>query len=192
MRVIAGEAKRLKLVSPKGYETRPTGDKIKETLFNILAPHIWGVNFLDLFAGSGGIGIEALSRGAASCTFIEKDREAVKCIRQNLETTHFTERAEVKPYDVLTCIHALSPKGRYDIVFMDPPYRLNLEEPVLSILAVSDSLSDDALIICEAAADTDFSFVTGLGISVIRVKEYKNSKHVFMRKATADIIDTED
>ena len=72
MRVIAGSARRLTLVTPKGMETRPTSDKIKETLFNILAPDLYDVNFLDLFAGSGGIGIEALSRGACECTFIER------------------------------------------------------------------------------------------------------------------------
>ena len=89
MRVIAGSARRLNLVTPKGNNTRPTSDRIKETLFNILSPMLYDVNFLDLFAGSGGIGIEALSRGAKSATFIEKDKEAVKCIKKNLETTHF-------------------------------------------------------------------------------------------------------
>ena len=79
MRVIAGSARRLNLITPKGMSTRPTSDKVKETLFNILAPGLYGVRFLDLFAGSGGIGIEALSRGAVWCTFVEKDKEAVSC-----------------------------------------------------------------------------------------------------------------
>ncbi len=182
MRVIAGSARRLNLIAPKGMDTRPTSDKIKETLFNILAPELYDVNFLDLFAGCGGIGIEALSRGASSCTFIEKDKEAVSCIKKNLETTHFTDMAVVKPYDVLSSIHNLSTSVKFDIVFMDPPYKAALEKPVLTILATSDIIDTDSLIICEAAADTDFSFADGIGFDVVRIKEYKNNKHVFLKK----------
>ncbi|HAV01519.1 MAG TPA: 16S rRNA (guanine(966)-N(2))-methyltransferase RsmD, partial [Lachnospiraceae bacterium] len=87
MRVIAGEAKRLKLVSPKGFETRPTSDITKETLFNVLAPYIYSdTRFLDLFAGSGAIGIEAVSRGAKEAVFVEKSKEALSCIAANLKT----------------------------------------------------------------------------------------------------------
>ena len=85
MRVIAGSARHLPLVTPKGLKTRPTSDKIKETLFNILRMKIYGVRFLDLFAGSGGIGIEALSEGASFCAFVDNDNEAVRCIEENLK-----------------------------------------------------------------------------------------------------------
>ncbi len=182
MRVIAGEARRLRLIAPKGMDTRPTGDKIKETLFNILQSELYGANFLDLFAGSGAIGIEALSRGAAKASFIEKDKEALRCIRANLETTHMTERANVYGVDVLSFLHGLNSKDKYDIVFMDPPYRQGLEKSVLSILATYDITAEDALIICECAADTDISYAPALGFEVTRVKDYKNSKHVFLKK----------
>ena len=182
MRVIAGEARRLKLIAPKGMDTRPTGDKIKETLFNILQPELYGANFLDLFAGSGAIGIEALSRGASKASFIEKDREALKCIRSNLETTHMTDRANVYGVDVLSFLHGLNSKDKFDIVFMDPPYRQGLEKSVLSIIAGYDMTSEDALIICECAADTDISYASSLGFEVTRIKDYKNSKHVFLKK----------
>lgn len=182
MRVIAGSARRLKLVTPKGMDTRPTGDKIKETLFNILSPLLYDVNFLDLFAGSGGIGIEALSRGAKSCTFIEKDKEAIACIRQNIETTHFTDRTSVYPYDVLTSLHTLHPKEKYDIVFMDPPYRLGLDEAVLKILSSSPLIDKDTLIIVESPVANDFSYTDSLGFDVTRIKEYKNNKHVFLKR----------
>ncbi len=182
MRVIAGDAKRLKLIAPKGMDTRPTSDKVKETLFNILAPEVLDVSFLDLFAGSGSIGIEALSRGARSAAFIEKDKNAAACIRTNLETTHLSDRAVVYPYDVLTFLHNLKSNEKYDIVFMDPPYDHDLEKSVLSILSGCDILSDDALIICECSIDTDMSYADGFGFDIVRVKEYKNNKHVFLKK----------
>lgn len=181
MRVIAGCAGRLPLVTPKGNNTRPTSDKVKETLFNILAPDLYNVSFLDLFSGSGGIGIEALSRGARCCTFIEKDKSAVKCIRENLATTHFEDRATVYQSDVLSCLGTIDNCGGFDIVFMDPPYDRGIEKTVLSFIAGSDIIKKDSLIIVEASSGTDFSYLEGLGLSVVRVKEYKNNKHVFIK-----------
>ncbi|MBO4904823.1 MAG: 16S rRNA (guanine(966)-N(2))-methyltransferase RsmD [Lachnospiraceae bacterium] len=182
MRVIAGSARRLNLVTPKGMTTRPTSDKIKETLFNILAPELIQASFLDLFAGSGGIGIEALSRGAAGCTFIEKDREALACIRKNLETTRLSDKAEVIGRDVFTALYDLHPKKGYDIVFIDPPYASGYEKNVLNILSGQGILNEDAIVIVEASAETDFSFTDALGFDVTRIKEYKNNKHVFLRQ----------
>ncbi len=183
MRVIAGSARRLTLVTPKGDVTRPTGDKIKETLFNILSPYLAGVSFLDLFSGSGGIGIEALSRGADFATFIEKDKNAYDCIKKNLETTHFTDRAVLRRADVLTCLTEMGKRGGYDIIFMDPPYNKGLEKSVLKILADDERLcSTKTLIIIETAADTDMSYIEQLGFTIERIKDYKNSKHVFLRK----------
>lgn len=182
MRVIAGSARRLTLVTPRGFTTRPTSDKVKETLFNILAPDLYGVNFLDLFSGSGGIGIEALSRGAKSATFIEKDKEAVNCIKKNLVTTHFEDNSTVVPYDVLSSLYNLSSSNKFDMVFMDPPYDMELERQVLGILASSNIIHDDTMIIVEASSETDFSYLPTLGFEAYRVKEYKNNKHVFIRK----------
>ena len=170
MRVIAGSARRLNLVTPKGMDTRPTSDKIKETLFNILAPHLYGIRFLDLFAGSGGIGIEALSRGASHCTFIEKDKEAVACIRKNLETTHFTDAATVLPHDVMTSLYNLRVKDKYDIVFLDPPYHNGLCEKAFELLP--PVLSKNACVICETQADE--TLPDGFGDHTI-AKEYKYS-----------------
>lgn len=184
MRVIAGSARRLNLVAPKGMSTRPTSDKVKETLFNIIAPRLYDINFLDLFAGSGGIGIEALSRGAKKAVFIEKDKAAIACIRKNLETTRFSEIAEVIPYDVLSSLYNLSSKEAFDIVFMDPPYDMGLEKQALTILGSSKLINEDSLIIVEASIDTDFSYVEELGLEISRIKEYKNNKHVFIEKTS--------
>ena len=96
MRVIAGKARRIQLETVKDDNTRPTTDRIKETLFNMINNRLYDVDFLDLFSGSGGIGIEALSRGARSATFIENNRNAAKCISNNLIRTHFEEQAETK------------------------------------------------------------------------------------------------
>lgn len=180
MRVIAGSARRLNLITPKGMSTRPTSDKVKETLFNILAPELYDTSFLDLFAGSGAIGIEALSRGAGSCTFVEKDKEALSCIRKNLETTKFTDRATVCPFDVMTVSSNLRSSGRFDIVFMDPPYDRGLEMKALSMLAHSELIDEDTLIIAEVSSATDMSYATSYGYEIIRIKDYKNNKHVFL------------
>lgn len=180
MRVIAGSARRLNLVTPKGYSTRPTSDKVKETLFNILAPYLYDVRFLDLFAGSGGIGIEALSRGAKEAVFIEKDKGAVDCIKKNIVTTHFTDRTRVIPYDVLSSLYNLDNGVPFDIIFMDPPYDMELEKQVLSILSSSSLINEDTIIIVEASVETDFSYVDELGFKIDRIKQYKNNEHVFI------------
>ena len=129
MRVIAGKARRLTLKSTPGLDTRPTIDRIKETLFNIITPRIEGCAFLDLFSGSGSIGIEALSRGARISFFVEKNSKAVKCINENLAFTKLADQAVVMQKTVLSAIHELSlKKSRFDLVYMDPPYHAGLEE----------------------------------------------------------------
>ncbi len=181
MRVISGSARRLNLVTPKGMSTRPTSDKVKETLFNILAPDLYDARFLDLFAGSGGIGIEALSRGSSYCAFVEKDKDAVSCIRKNLETTHLADKAHVVPYDVLISVASLGNK-RFDIVFMDPPYDQGLEKRTLELLYRADIIDNETLLIAEVSISHDMSYVGDLGYEIVRIKEYKNNKHVFIRK----------
>ena len=130
MRVIAGKAKRTKLQTLPGLDTRPTTDRIKETLFNMINPLLYDCSFLDLFAGSGAIGIEALSRGAARAVFVEKNPEAVRVIRGNLVTTRLEAKAEVYPMDVFRALGRLEGEGPFDVIFMDPPYRKDLEKEV--------------------------------------------------------------
>jgi 16S rRNA (guanine(966)-N(2))-methyltransferase RsmD len=134
MRVIAGEFRSRRLKSMPGLATRPTPDRLRETLFDILAPHIEGITFVDAYAGTGAVGIEALSRGAARAVFLEKNRGAVEVIRENLRSLGLEARAEV--------VHgaALRYLGRYhgEIVFLDPPYNLENEYvPVLEELGRS-------------------------------------------------------
>jgi 16S rRNA (guanine966-N2)-methyltransferase len=179
MRVIAGSARRLKLVTPEGNDTRPTQDRIKETLFNMIQLQVPGAVFIDLFSGSGGIGIEALSRGAKKAYFIENAANAVKCITANLKTTHFEDVATVLKQDVVIGLRNIH-ESEADIIFIDPPYHEDLYERTLSQLASMDYVTTNTMIIVESALDMDFSFVEDMGLEVRRVKEYKTNKHVFI------------
>ena len=184
MRVIAGKARRLLLDTPAGKHTRPTSDKIKETLFNILQSDIADCDFLDIFAGSGGIGIEALSRGAKKAVFIENNRAAIACIEKNLAHTGFSAQAEVIPMEALRAMDRLQLKGAsFDVIFMDPPYDKGFDEQALVFLSHSQIAGEDTLLVLEEEIHRDLSFIEDLGFVVERVKEYKTNKHIFFRKA---------
>lgn len=188
MRVIAGTARRLNLVTPSGKHTRPTSDKIKETLFNILQTEVPQSRFLDLFSGSGGIAIEALSRGAKEAVFVENDREAIRCIKENIKHTHFEDCSRVMTMDVLQALRRLNQLGQpFEIIFMDPPYRMEWEKRLLPYLLDSGLVKQGTLIIVETALDTDISYMQQLACPVERVKEYKTNRHVFLRVETEDI-----
>ena len=179
MRVIAGTARRLRLVTPEGNDTRPTQDRIKETLFNMIQNQVPGSVFIDLFAGSGGIGIEALSRGAVRAVFVENNVNAYKCILENLKTTHFEEQATVLKQDVVLGLRSIKEKEA-DIIFIDPPYHGELYERTLSQLSEMNYVTANTMIIVEADLNLDFSFAENYGFEVRREKEYKTNKHVFL------------
>ena len=179
MRVIAGSAKRLQLKTIDGLDTRPTTDRIKETLFNMISHEIADSCFLDLFSGSGAIGIEALSRGAV---FVEQNRKAMACIRENLTFTKLAKQSVLLEMDVLSALKRLEGKYQFDYIFMDPPYRKMLEKQVLEYLSESTILSQDAVVIVESSLDTEFSYVEELGFSVIKEKIYKTNKHIFLER----------
>lgn len=181
MRVIAGTARSLKLVAPEGEDTRPTLDRYKETLFNVIQTEIPFCRFLDLFAGSGAVGIEALSRGAAFAAFVDSSKESIKCINENLNHTHLADKAQVVGRDVFTTLPML--KGGFDVIFIDPPYGKLLERRVLELLPMCDILKEDSLIIVEADLDTDFSYLSDLGYEFIKEKKYKTNRHIFLKKA---------
>ena len=182
MRVIAGTAKRLQLKTIEGLDTRPTTDRIKETLFNMITNSLADCNFLDLFSGSGAIGIEALSRGAAHAAFVEQNRKATKCIKENLAFTKLADRAVVYETDVISAIKRMENSKEYDFIFMDPPYNQLLEKKVLEYLSSSNIMAEDCTIIVEASLETDFSYVEELGFEIIKEKKYKTNKHVFLER----------
>ncbi|NQT30059.1 MAG: 16S rRNA (guanine(966)-N(2))-methyltransferase RsmD [Candidatus Saganbacteria bacterium] len=149
MRVISGKAKGKKLNSPKG-KTRPLSDQVKEALFNILQNRICDCYFLDLFAGSGAVGIEALSRGATLSIFVELDKKTVRVIRENLELCSFSDRAEVYALDVLRALRILKRKGaKFDIIFIGAPYDSPNLEKVLAELSDGSLLNERGIVVAE-------------------------------------------
>lgn len=182
MRVIAGTRRSMPLKTIPGVGTRPTQDRTKETLFNVLQNDVPGSIFLDLFSGSGAIGIEALSRGAKKAYLVENNREAAGCIKANLEFTRFTEDAVLMETDAMTALKRLEGKIKFDIIFMDPPYNHDYEKEVLEYLAASGLITDDTIIVIEASNETKLDYINGLGYSMNKVKKYKNNQHVFLNK----------
>lgn len=181
MRVIAGIARSLPLKTPEGADTRPTTDRIKETLFNMIHTKLPDCVFVDLFSGSGGIGIEALSRGAKKAYFVDTSKNAIACIKHNVEFTKFTEQAIIINRDVRDSLIQISDKA--DIIFMDPPYSLGIEFDIMQLLKSSGCLKENTIIIIEAEKNKDFSEICTLGYHIDKEKIYKTNKHVFFSLA---------
>lgn len=182
MRVIAGKARRLPLVAPSGKDTRPTTDRIKETLFNIIQDDVPGCHFLDLFSGSGGIGIEALSRGAKQAVFVEFGKEALSCIKANLTKTRLNDHAVVLPVEVTYGISKLEKMGQvFDIVYADPPYKKDFEPKILDILADSRIVRPGTYVIIESSLDTKPDYIDETKYEIVKIKEYKTNQHLFLR-----------
>jgi 16S rRNA (guanine966-N2)-methyltransferase len=186
MRIIAGSARSLPLKTVPGMEVRPTTDRIKETLFNMLNPELPGCRFLDLFAGSGQMGLEAVSRGAEAAVFVENSRKAAACIEANIKFTKFTDRCTLLVKDAVSAIRWMNQKEKFDLVFMDPPYGKMLETEVLRALSESSLLEEEALIVVETALDIDLAQAEELGYQITKEKTYKTNKHIFLRFGTGD------
>jgi len=153
MRVITGTARGRRLKELEGMETRPTTDRVKEGIFNIIQFDVEGRRVLDLFAGTGQLGIEALSRGAAAATFVEQRRDAVALVRDNLKTTGLSDKGRVVNGDALAFLGSCGEK--YDLVFIDPPYAANLWESALEAISRFDILSNHGIIICESPLERE-------------------------------------
>ena len=182
MRVIAGEKRHLILKTLNDLSIRPTTDKIKETLFNMIQFDIEGCKFLDLFAGSGAIGIEALSRKASYAVFVDNNISAIKVIKENLAHTKLTDKAKVIRSDVSAAIDSLNNnREMFDIIFMDPPYDKKLYIGVLEKIIKSDILNDNGFIIVEAKNTDDTKIIEDIGFKITKIKEYKTNKHIFLK-----------
>ena len=151
MRVITGIARGRKLKELPGMETRPTTDKVKESVFNIVQFDIEGRQVLDLFGGTGQMGIEALSRGAAHCTFVDLRKEAAAVIRENLAHTGLAEQAKVIQGDYLAFLTGC--RDRFDLVFLDPPYNTGMLEKALETITKIDNVTENGIIVCESAVE---------------------------------------
>lgn len=154
MRVIAGTFRGRKLREPQGQEIRPTTDKVKESLFNIIQFDLPGSRVLDLFGGTGQLGLEALSRGAKHCTFVEQDRSAVALIRENIKLCGVQEQAKVIQGDALGFL--ASCREKYDIILLDPPYKSGLLEQSIEGITRFDILREHGIMVGESAAELPF------------------------------------
>ncbi len=148
MRVISGSARGRKLIALPGLDTRPTTDRVKESVFNIIMPYLPAGKVLDLFSGSGALGIEALSRGTDSCVFVEKEKAALDITVKNTELARVADRAKCVLSDALTFLERTSDK--FDIIFLDPPYNTGLLTKTTEKIAERGLLSDGGIIVAES------------------------------------------
>ncbi len=181
MRIIAGTARGRKISAPEGLSTRPTTDRVKEAMFSIVQFELEGRHVLDLFAGSGQLGLEALSRGAAKATFVDSGKDAIRVIRENIRRCGFDAQCNVIQSDYKSFLH--STKDSYDIILLDPPYGENFLENALNLISEIDILRVGGIIICEKTAekvlDTQIS-----GLTWQKEYRYGTSSLVLYRKGT--------
>ena len=171
MRVITGQARGRRLISPEGYDVRPTTDKVKESLFNIIQFSLPGAKVLDLFAGSGQLGIEALSRGAEKAVFVDSSRKSLDVVKKNIELCKFTSVAQTYLLDATAFLR--TNREKFDIVILDPPYHKNLCISALELLG--DAVNEDSVVICETQSDEDLPEAVGSFI-IDRVYSYSSIK----------------
>lgn len=149
MRVVSGSARGRKLIAPDGLDTRPTTDRVKESIFNIIAPYLPAENVLDLFAGSGALGIEALSRLSEHAVFVEKDKKVLNIISSNVSGARLAEKAEIVCCDAMSFLER--EKRKFDIIFIDPPYNTGLLNEAVNKIFEKSLLKDDGIIVAESA-----------------------------------------
>ncbi len=170
MRVITGTARGCRLKEPADYKIRPTTDKVKEAIFNIVQFDIEGREILDLFAGTGQLGIEAISRGAKSVTFIDESRDAIKLVRDNLKSSNTENAARVIQTDALSFLQ----RGeKFDVIFMDPPYDSGVLEKALQNAMAFDILKENGIIVCESEFAQNLPELTP---PYCKMREYKYGK----------------
>lgn len=169
MRVIAGKYKGRRLETPADYAIRPTTDKVKEALFSILTEKIWGSRVLDLFSGTGSLGLEALSRGAACCVFGDHSRESLRLIRENIAHCKAQEGARVVPGDFRKTLGSLT--EQFDIILLDPPYGRDLLMPAFELIGQQGLLADGGIIVAEHRKEEVLS-ETLCGFSKVKERKY--------------------
>lgn len=175
MRVISGQFRGRKLEKLEGMDIRPTSDRVKESLFNMLGARLFDCAFLDLFAGTGGIGIEAYSRGATQVVFIDESAKSIKVLKTNLEKLQIQEQVEVYNTDYINAINKLASDNRkFDIIFIDPPYLKGYAQNALVQLADNKVLKEDAIVIIEHDIQDKMPESAG-NLNMQRQKKYGNT-----------------
>lgn len=169
MRIITGAARGIKLDTLEGLDTRPTAERVKESVFSMLQFEIENRRVLDLFAGSGQMGLEALSRGAKSCTFAEKSLEAMEIVKKNAKKTGLVDRCRIVNMDYKDFIRGARGRDKFDIVFLDPPYSMKIIPEILESLVRAELLNVNAKIICESEDDIEY---TCDGLETVKHNKY--------------------
>ena len=186
MRIIGGQARSRLIDAPKGMDTRPTQDKVRESLFNILQWELEGRMVLDLFAGSGALGLEALSRGAAYAVFVDNSPQAAKIVQSNADRLGFREKAKVIRADWRAAVSTLAPhsRGGFDLVFLDPPYRMMNMGEMCSHMLKCHVLKAGSLIVIEHALDTPPG--PGAEFHATDFRRYGDTGITFLRPVTQE------
>lgn len=188
MRVISGTARGRRLAAPPGERVRPTADRVKEALFSILTSllgNFEGIRTLDIFAGTGNLGIEALSRGCAETVFIDNHRESAATVKKNLDTLGFAGRGTIVIKDAVAAIATLEGAGRpFQLILLDPPYRLGMTGRVLERLAGSPLVADETIIMAETADDEEIGAAFG-SLRMFDRRVYGDTALSFFRKGAS-------
>jgi 16S rRNA (guanine966-N2)-methyltransferase len=182
MRIIAGAYKGRRLATPRGETTRPTADQVRIALLDTLMPWLPEARVLDLFAGAGGVGLEALSRGAAHATFVERDARAVQALRANVTTLGVERAARILRDDVRRGLRTLSREGgRFDVVFLDPPYDGDDVATTLEALGGVELLADDAIVVAQHLTKRAPASSVG-GLAAFRARRFGETTLTFFRR----------
>lgn len=168
MRIISGSRRGHKLLDFEGMDVRPTTDRVKEAIFNLIQSFVSGSMCLDMFAGSGALSFEAVSRGARGAVLLDKDKHSVDIIRRNAESLGFEALCEIWNEDCFG--YAAKTSEKFDIIFLDPPYNKNLIEPALSAIVQNELLSEDGIVVLESD-DTDFAGEFG-DLTILKQRKY--------------------
>lgn len=183
MRVISGTARGTLLYSLDGNSTRPTLDRVKEALFNIIQNYIHDAYVLDLFAGSGALGIEAISRGASKAVFCDSSNKAIEIIKKNIEKTHVNNKSQVIKESYKKAIQILEGKEKFDLIFIDPPYADNIAVDAIKDIVEKDLLSEDGIIILETdEEERELKNLNNIDINVYDLRKYGRVKLIFLNR----------
>ena len=186
LRVISGKARGLKLDTPKNQDVRPTTDRVKESLFNMINSYIMDSNILDLFAGTGSLGIECLSRGAKNCVFVDKSKDSINIVRSNVKKARVENESTILNVDFKDAVKRLSTQNqKFDVIFMDPPYYENMFIECLKSIDKFNLLDEDGIIVVEH--DTKDLFEDSIGrLNKSREKKYGNTTLTFYKMEEQD------
>lgn len=184
MRIISGSARGTKLVTLQGENTRPTLDRVKESLFSIIQNKILDAHVLDLFSGSGALGLETLSRGAKSAILCDNNIEAIKIINQNVEKTKMKDKAIVIKNNYTKCLETLQNENvKFDLIFLDPPYKTNFAIDALKTILNLDLIADDGIIIIETEDEQrEIKNMELININIIDIRKYGRVKLMFLSR----------